>query len=174
MPACRRGQCSDWFDGLVPQFQPPAGLSVCSASRRRQLDPFQNLRCRKVFVPPAGNVAEQFAKVESFFRESVSATPLIGRVGHFLDKPVLPQRPETRREDVRGDPLRRAEELVEVPLTAQQVTHDEQRPAVADEIQRTGHGTVRAARRPYLLPGFAVHRREFYLPYASRGNRILA
>src|SRR5438552_3537423 len=83
-------KCSDWFGGLVPTIPSTCRVIHCSASRRRPLDPFQNLGCPKVFVPPASNVAEQFAKVESFFRESVSATPPIGRVGHFLDKPVLP------------------------------------------------------------------------------------
>src|SRR5262249_48887773 len=105
------------------------------------------------------------AEAQTVVAEPVGVPPLIGRVGRLLDHALRAQRAQPRRQDVGGDPLRPAQELVEVPPAAQQVAHDQQRPAIADEVQRAGDGTVGATHLPRLLR--ALHHPTFYLRSAS-------
>src|SRR5262249_57320410 len=105
------------------------------------------------------------AEAQTLVAEPVGVPPVIGRVGRLLDQALRAQRAQPRRQDVGGDPLRRAQELVEVPPAAQQVPHDQQGPAIADEVQGAGDGTVGATHRPRFLR--ALHNPTFYLHSAS-------
>jgi hypothetical protein len=62
---------------------------------------------------------------------------------------MLAQGAQPRRQNVCGYSLRRAQEIVEVPLATQQVTHDQQRPAIADDVQVDA--TAQSERRTCLF-----------------------
>src|SRR5215472_1795615 len=135
---------------------------ACSSLRR--LGSAHNLRAWKILEAPGGDVAKQFAEAQTVVAEPVGVPTLIGRVGHSFDQALRAQRAQPRRQDVGGDPLRRAQELVEVPLAAEQVPHEQQRPAIADDVQGAGDGTVGATHRSRCFR--APHDRPFYLPSA--------
>jgi hypothetical protein len=52
---------------------------------------------------------------------------------------------EARRQNVRGNPLFRRQELVKTPLAEEKVPHNEQAPSVSYQIKRTGNGTIRSS-----------------------------
>src|SRR5262249_17474167 len=97
--------------------------------------------------------------------EPVGEPPPIGWVPCFLDQALRAHRAQPRRQDVGGYPLGRAQEVLKIPLAAYKVAHDQQRPAIANEVQRTSDGTVGASHRPRFLA--ALHHSPFYLPSAS-------
>jgi hypothetical protein len=49
---------------------------------------------------------------------------------------------QPRREDVRADARQSAQQVGVAPGPVQQVADDQQRPALADELERVGDGTV--------------------------------
>jgi hypothetical protein len=60
------------------------------------------------------------------------------------DQPAALEPLESIRQDVAGDSLRRREELSETTFVVeQQIANDEERPPVADQIERTGDRTSR-------------------------------
>src|SRR5262249_2537518 len=145
--------------------RPPAEDRTTSSSSLRRFGSAHNLRAGKVFQAPGGDVAKQFAEAQTGAAEPVGVPPLVGPVRRFLDQALRAQRAQPRREDVGGYPLRRAQEIVEILLAAQQVAHDQQRPPIANDVQGPGDGTVGATQPPRLLP--ALHHPAFYLPSAS-------
>ena len=85
-------------------------------------------------------------QVDAFFREPVDAFRAVLRVTDLLDDTVLRQLLQTAREGVGGDPFAGALEFAVVaPSVHRDVTDDEERPSVAEEIQAEGDGTLGAA-----------------------------
>lgn len=63
------------------------------------------------------------------------------------DQPALLEPFEAIREDVAGNALGRGEEVGEPPLVVQEeIPDDEERPAIADEVERAGNGAARPQR----------------------------
>src|SRR5262249_39465906 len=61
-----------------------------------------------------------------------------------FDQTLLLEPLQSLREQVGGDLLWRAEKLAVARLAGQQVAHDQQRPAIADQVQGAGHRAVGA------------------------------
>jgi hypothetical protein len=69
---------------------------------------------------------------------------LVASAASFPDLPhdaVVLQRPQTRGEDVRADAAEAVEQFGVRARTEEQVAHDQQRPALADDVERRADGT---------------------------------
>src|SRR5262249_46633212 len=110
-------------------FTDPPGSSL------RRFDFAPDPRAGEGFEAPGGGVAQEFDEAGTRGAQPVSVPPLIRRVWRFLDPALLAQGVQPGRQDVGGYPFGRAQELVEIPLAAHEVAHDQQRPAIADDVQ---------------------------------------
>lgn len=128
-------------------------------------------RTRKVLGAPVCNVAQQVAKAHSFPGKPVAVAPLIGGLRFFFDQAELAQSSQPGGEDVRGDSLGRLQEIIEVPAPAQEVTHDQERPAVSNDVESARDRTVGSATRFGFFP--ALHP-EILLAFRKRFHRMLA
>lgn len=84
----------------------------------------------------------------------IAAGPLLGRPR--ADQAACLQALETRREDVRGNPLRTRRKIPKARLAGEQIPDDQQRPLIAYEIQRrrdwTGRSSLRCASGAHTTP----------------------
>src|SRR5262245_21205797 len=120
----------------------------------RRFHSAHDLRAGKVFQAPGGDIAEQFDQAPTGAAEPIRVPPPIGELSRFLEQALRAHHAQPRRQDVGGYPFRRAQEVLEIALAAHKVAHDQHRPAIANEVQRTGDGTVGPAPRARFLVAF--------------------
>ena len=125
----------------------------------------ESSRSWKVLQAPGGDVAEQFAQTQTGVAELVGVSPPIGGVRRSFDPALLAQRVQPRRENICGYSLGRAQEILEVPLASQQVTHDQERPTIANDVQGARDGTIGTTLRLRFL--LMLHHPDFNLRFAS-------
>src|SRR5204862_2534404 len=77
-------------------------------------------------------------------RQRVGGTRRVLGVELPGDDAVLLENLETLREHIGSDPLEGALEILEAPRPGEQVADDQQRPALAEQLERLGHRTALA------------------------------
>jgi len=91
---------------------------------------------------PLGHGPDNRPQILPLGRQPVFFARRVRAVALRRDNPAGDEPFQPVGEDVGRNPFLRFEELGEPPLPPHQVSDDEQRPAVAEDIERARHGTA--------------------------------
>ena len=135
------------------EISPPHSLWTISARRA--------LRAGGVLVAPVQQGDQGRPEVEALLGQEVLVAGRAFLVGAALEDALLDQPAEPGREDVAGDP-ERALDLAEAAVAVHHVADDQQRPALADHLERLGDGAD--------LAGIAVVKHRLIFAHSVASN----
>src|SRR5579872_435335 len=122
---------------------------------------------------PEHHFSQHRREIHSLSRQQVPHLPPIGRVRSRPDNSMLLKLPQPVRQNVRGDALGRFQELV-IALVALQhhVPNNQQRPAIAENLNRCVQRTPRPSLNAWLLPLHRLPLFHYNLHFTSNSCRL--
>jgi hypothetical protein len=99
---------------------------------------------RQILQTPLDDPPKKFAQPFPFLRQTIVNPPSITRVLFPSHVTQILKQPQARGQNVRCNPFRRRQKLVETRLAPYQVPHHEEGPTVSHKIKCACHRTVRS------------------------------
>src|SRR5579883_258405 len=122
---------------------------------------------------PEHHFGQHRREIHSLSRQQVPHLPPVGRVRRRPDNSMLLKLPQPVRQNVRGDALGRLQELVIAPVASQHhVPNNQQRPAVAENLDRRVQRTPRPSLNAWLLPLHSLPLFHYNLHFTSNRCRL--
>ena len=93
---------------------------------------------------PLSHRVQHRCEAAAAFGQAVLVARRVGAVRHGLDQAGGLEASQPLGQDIGGDVLGGLEEVAEARLAGEQITHDEQSPAIAEEVEGVSDGAERA------------------------------
>jgi hypothetical protein len=129
---------------------PPLVRSITGAVRSRRDG--RRHPAAGMLDPPRDHRTQDRTQILPLRRQLILDARWVITVTTRLDDAETDQPLQSVGQNIRRDTLGRFDKLRETPLAANQVAHDEQRPAVAKHVERARHRAARSTRRRRCRP----------------------